>query len=304
MSYFANSKIAKAVGQSLKGQSNFQSFAGTDISVIAYLPIDTKNSLNGIRSNKFKKFAEIQTISISSTRSVSPVRVLGRSSPLAYTRGARTFAGTLVFASLNHDVFQDIYDLSILESSLYHSTSMVSDQLPPFNIVITAANEKGAAAVQAVFGITLVNYGTVYSIDDLYTEVTYSYVAQDVTPFTNMSLSAARGGPYIAGASASEALKTISDLAEDSTNLYPIGSQEKFIQRFKTLMMYGQKGSDPIVPEYPNIGSTDSMTEEERAQLRAGLMKSIGPSTPLSSGTQATNWKAFAYANSPNTIEI
>lgn len=304
MSYFANSKIAKAVGQSLKGQSNFQSFAGTDISVIAYLPIDTKNSLNGITSNKFKKFAEIQTISISSTRSVSPVRVLGRSSPLAYTRGARTFAGTLVFASLNHDVFQDIYDLSILESSLYHSTSMVSDQLPPFNIVITAANEKGAAAVQAVFGITLVNYGTVYSIDDLYTEVTYSYVAQDVTPFTNMSLSAARGGPYIAGASTSEALKTISDLAEDSTNLYPIGSQEKFIQRFKTLMMYGQKEADPIVPEYPNIGSTDSMTEEERAQLRAGLMKSIGPSTPLSSGTQAPNWKAFAYANSPNTIEI
>jgi hypothetical protein len=299
MSYFANNKIAKAVGQSLKNQSNFQSFAGTDISVIAYLPVNTKNSLNGISSNKFKKFAEIQTISISSTRSVSPVRVLGRSSPLAYTRGARTFAGTLVFASLNHDVFQDIYDLSILESSLYHSTSLVSDQLPPFNIVITAANEKGAAAMQAVFGITLVNYGTVYSIDDLYTEVTYSYVAEDVTPFTNMSLSAARGGPFIAGASASEALKTLSDLAEDSTHLYPIGSQERFIQRFKTLMLYGQKSSDPVIPDIPAAQET----KIDRDQVRAGLMKSVGPSSPLSP-VQAPNWKSFAYANSPNTIDI
>lgn len=300
MSYFANSKIAKAVGQSLKGQSNFQSFAGTDISVVAYLPIDTKNSLNGITSNKFKKFAEIQTISISSTRSVSPVRVLGRASPLAYTRGARTFAGTLVFASLNHDVFQDIYDLSILESSLYHSTSMVSDQLPPFNIVITAANEKGAAAVQGVFGITLVNYGTVYSIDDLYTEVTYSYVAQDVTPFTNMSLSAARGGPFIAGSSTSEALKTLSDLAEDSTNLYPIGSQEKFIQRFKTLMMYGQKGADPVIPEFPNTNTAQVGTEEERNIIRQGLMKDIGPMSPNIAATR----KAFMHSTTPDVIDF
>jgi len=224
MSYFANSKIAKYVGQSLKGQSMFQSFAGTDITVVAYLPLTTKNTVEGRVTSKYKKFAEIQTISISSTRSVSPVRVLGRSSPLAYTRGARTFAGTMVFASLNHDVFQEIYDLDIMESSLYHSTSMVSDQLPPFSIVITAANEKGAAAQQAIHGITLVNYGTVYSIDDLYTEVTYSYVAQDVTPFTNLNTSAAGQGPFVAGSSTSEALKTITQLAEEDPEMYPVGS--------------------------------------------------------------------------------
>lgn len=289
MSYFANSKIAKYIGQSLKGQSQFQSFAGTDITVVAYLPVKTKNSLEGRSSRKYKKFAEIQTISISSTRSVSPVRVLGRSSPLAYTRGARTFAGTMVFASLNHDVFQEIYDLSILESSLYHSTSMVSDQLPPFSIVITAANEKGAAAQQAIHGITLVNYGTVYSIDDLYTEVTYSYVAQDVTPFTNMPMSAAREGPFIAGATTSEALKTLSQLAEEDPKIYAVGTS-KITEDAKQYKIDQEdiaralNASDPEVIDQP-IAYTNPFleplppeaTSKSENRLRSeGLLKSNG----------------------------
>lgn len=193
------SDISRQIGLRPK-EVNFHSFAGTDVSVAAFLPVYTaydpvgtqKNPLYNTYRKTYKQFAEIQTISISSTRSVSPVRVLGRSSALAYTRGARTFAGTMVFASINEDVFKQIYTKDVMESTMYHSTSLVSDQLPPFTIVISAANEKGGAASQVVYGVTLVNYGTTYSIDDLYTEVTYSYVAQDISPLTSTSISLTR----------------------------------------------------------------------------------------------------------------
>tara|TARA_R110002074_G_scaffold402324_1_gene607034 strand:+ start:73447 stop:74190 length:744 start_codon:yes stop_codon:yes gene_type:complete len=191
-SVFVNDEVAKQLGPSLGRQGAFQSYSGTDISAFIYLPLLAKSSMKGKAPKKSKLFATLQTMSISSTRSVSPVRVFGRSSPLAYTRGARTIAGTLVFASVNEDVFQDIYDEGIAESTLASSSSLLSDQLPPFSIVITAANEKGAAAIHAVHGITLVNYGTTYSIDDLYTEVTYTYVATDVVPLISTSVSSAR----------------------------------------------------------------------------------------------------------------
>lgn len=193
-------------------EKGFQSFAGTDISVFGYIANEYfHSSLSRNKDKGFVPFSQIQTLSISSTRSVSPVRVLGRSSPLAYTRGARTFAGTMVFASINHDVFKELYALSATESSMYHSTSITSDQIPPFNIVIIAANEKGAACTQAVYDVTLVNYGTTYSIDDLYTEVTYTYVARDVSPFSNLSISLT--SEAYRGETVSQSLKTISDLA-------------------------------------------------------------------------------------------
>jgi hypothetical protein len=147
-----------------------------------YLPTKTKNTGSGTPTKKFKVFANLQTISISSTRSVSPVRVLGRSSAINYTRGARTFGGTMVFASIDKDAFMDVYDEALSESSLNSMHSFTPDQMPPFSIVITMSSEKGGTAYQIINGITLVNYGTTYSIDDIYTEQVYTYIATDITP--------------------------------------------------------------------------------------------------------------------------
>lgn len=157
------------------------SFSGVDIQAFVNIPLlnipDDENPTNPTKG----LLGQIQTISLSSTRSISPVRTLGRSSPLGYTRGARTIAGTLVFAVLDRDPFFDIYRSSITES-YDGSSSLFADRLPPFSILITASNELGGIAQQVISGITLVNYGTTYSIDDIYTETTYSYVATSVTP--------------------------------------------------------------------------------------------------------------------------
>jgi len=192
---------------------NFQTFSGSDIKAVMYLPMLTKASLTGKETTKFKIFADLQTISISSTRSVSPIRVFGRSSPIGYTRGARTFAGSLVFATIRRDPFLDVADSSIAESLVNSTTSLIADQLPPFSIVITAVNETGTAATQIIHGITITNYGTTYSIDDLYTETTYTYVATDVQVLSPADL---RRGIAPTQEQASAFFKSITDLVETS----------------------------------------------------------------------------------------
>lgn len=191
---------------------NFQTFSGSDIKAAMYLPLLTKSSLLGSDITKFKIFADLQTISISSTRSVSPIRVFGRSSPIGYTRGARTFAGSLVFATIRRDPFLDVADADIAEGYVNSSASLVADQLPPFSIVITAVNETGTTATQIIHGITITNYGTTYSIDDLYTETTYTYVATDVEVLTPQELK--RGQTPIEKQAAF--YKSVTDLVETS----------------------------------------------------------------------------------------
>jgi hypothetical protein len=141
---------------------------------------------------------------------VSPVRVLGRSNPVAYTRGGRTFGGSLIFASFGKDVFADLYRPDIIESFVDSSTSMFVDQLPPFTIVVTASNELGGISQQIISGITLINYGAVYSIDDVYTEVSYTFVATDVTPL--LLSPALRGIPYRPAFKTPHRLSTSQDL--------------------------------------------------------------------------------------------
>lgn len=157
--------------------SEVKAFSGADVNIVAFVP-----TLRASES-ALLELGSIQTLSISSTRSVSPVRVLGRSAPISYNRGARTWAGSLVFASLNKDPFNSIVSAHQAESLANVSTAFTADQMPPFTVIITATTEVGETGIQILKDVTLVNYGTTYSINDLYIERVYTYVATNATPF-------------------------------------------------------------------------------------------------------------------------
>jgi hypothetical protein len=59
-----------------------------------------------------------------------------------------------------------------------------ADQIPPFDITLAAANEYGAMATMAIFGVELLNEGSGVSIDDIQTEQQHTYVARSVLPWT------------------------------------------------------------------------------------------------------------------------
>jgi hypothetical protein len=139
---------------------------------------DAESYAQGAANTKI--FAELSTLSISSARSVFPVRRLGESHVKDYTRGARTIAGTMVFALLDRDVFAELYRDNPKE--LIGGAPFFVDQIPEFNIFIAGANEYGGTISAGLVGITLTNCGMTLSVDDIYTEVTYTYVAQHFFP--------------------------------------------------------------------------------------------------------------------------
>jgi hypothetical protein len=170
-------------------------FTGADISCAVLFPQPTKEQLiqSGLDPNTYsyptlKVFAELQTLTISSARSITAVRRLGEAHVHKYVRGARTIAGSMIFTNFNRDVFADFYRLHPGDVFTDTSVPFHIDQLPEFHIIISAANEFGTFGNMALINVTLTNFGTTMSIHDLLTESTYSYVAQLMFPFVSESL--------------------------------------------------------------------------------------------------------------------
>ena len=74
----------------------------------------------------------------------------------------------------------NIDDAYKLESAWY------VDQLPPFDIVIVAANEYGKAATMRIYGVEILNEGSRFSIDDIVIENQMTYVCRTILPWQKL----------------------------------------------------------------------------------------------------------------------
>jgi hypothetical protein len=165
-------------------RGTFNSFSGTDI--VAYIhippqqlsgddvvgPAPQTEPIVGVLGN-------IQTISYSTFREVEPVRSLGKTYADGYTRGPRTVAGTIIWTVLDQYVLAEALKYANVSDN-YDATSILIDQIPPFNIIITFNNEYGDVATMGIYGIRIVNEGSTFSIDDMITEQTNSFIASDI----------------------------------------------------------------------------------------------------------------------------
>ena len=158
-----------------------QSFSGADFSVV--LVLDSISPISTTPTKPFRLAAEMQTITVSSTTSVSPVRALGNRKPKGHTKGARTFAGSMIFTVLDKDPFQELFAVDALSTAVRTDGRWHVDMLPPFDMIISAVNEGGTAGVLIIQDVVLTNTGTTFSVDDVYTETTYTYMAEHVSPF-------------------------------------------------------------------------------------------------------------------------
>jgi len=60
------------------------------------------------------------------------------------------------------------------------------DQIPPFDIVLTAINEYGHAARMIIRGVEILNAGSGISIDDITTDENMTFVATDIIPWQSL----------------------------------------------------------------------------------------------------------------------
>lgn len=150
----------------------YNSFAGTDI--VAEIIVGPDHVTLG----------ELQTISYSIHRENSPVRTIGHVSPVGFVKGPRTIAGSLIFTQFNYYAF---YKLQQFNDAISRQRVFpLSDTLPPFDVVLTFANEYGRLGKMRIYGITITDEGGTMSIDDLITEQTYTYMARGIQPLVPM----------------------------------------------------------------------------------------------------------------------
>lgn len=129
-----------------------------------------------------KILGELQTVSYSIHMEKRPIRSIGNVNAKDYVMGPRTIAGSLVFSVFNKHFAEDI--ISALNSGYQAGTAFLVDELPPFDITISAANEYGYRSSLVIYGVRLLNEGQVMSINDVYTENTYQYFATDLQYLT------------------------------------------------------------------------------------------------------------------------
>lgn len=159
-----------------------ETFSGCDIVATINLSYSSYNKETGKMENKIytEILGQLQTISYSVYMEKKPVRSIGNVNVKDYTIGPRTIAGSIVFSVFNKHFSQDLMKNLNNSGSLY-----LVDEIPPFNIVISAANEYGCRSRSVIYGIRLLNEGQVMSINDVFTENTYQFFATDVEYLTD-----------------------------------------------------------------------------------------------------------------------
>lgn len=82
---------------------------------------------------------------------------------------------------------QDANGSNIITTDKVLATPMYHDQIPPFDIVISAANEYGAMAQMAIQNVEILNCGSGLSIDDITTDEACTFVATAIIPWSNQA---------------------------------------------------------------------------------------------------------------------
>ena len=158
--------------------NGYNSYSGCDIVVTARL--NNINTNTGL-AEKVYTLGSLQTLSVSTHQDKKPVRVIGSANALDYVLGQRTIAGSLVFAVFDQHFATEMFnDLSEATGKSF----FLPDELPGLDITISFANEYGRQSRMAIYGVRIVNEGQVMSINDLYTENTYQFVALSMEPLT------------------------------------------------------------------------------------------------------------------------
>lgn len=81
-------------------------------------------------------------------------------------------------AALGATVAEAESNLSSIASDQEVVAPWFSDQIPPFDVTLAAANEYGSLAVMRIYGCEILNEGYGVSIDDIVSEMQNTYVAR------------------------------------------------------------------------------------------------------------------------------
>jgi hypothetical protein len=71
-----------------------------------------------------------------------------------------------------------------LPLNVYRTQAVYPDQLMPFDITITAANEYGQLGTLRIYGVEILNFGSGISVDDIVTEIQTTFICRAIGRWT------------------------------------------------------------------------------------------------------------------------
>lgn len=148
----------------------FTSYSGAEIVPVIDMPGRLQNPI---------VIGSIHTITYSTHSEITPVRLLGSRRVSGFSRGPRTVAGTLIFTVFDEDAVRKL--------GPEYMDGVLIDEMPPFNINVVCRNDGGGMSRYAILGVRLVDSGMVMSIDNIITENTISYIAEDMVPLKSIT---------------------------------------------------------------------------------------------------------------------
>lgn len=150
----------------------YTSYSGADITATITVP-----------GGETIVLGELLTLSYSIHRENTPVRLVGHSAPVAFVKGSRTIAGSMIFTAFNAYAF---YRIKCMQDNFLTGNFPLADQLPEFDISLFFINEYGSMSSMKIMGVSIIDEGGTMSIDDLMTEQTYTYVARAIQPMVGV----------------------------------------------------------------------------------------------------------------------
>ena len=157
------------------------SYSGTDIVVTAQLCI-------GNTKSEFMTMGSLQTITYSVYDRMEPIHSLGNVNAKDYIHTHRYIAGSMVFAVFDQHWAKEFIEKYCKSAGIAESEKILTDEIPPMNITISMGNEYGSSSRTALYGVRLFNEGMTMSVNDIYTEHTYQFVALNIDYLENVQL--------------------------------------------------------------------------------------------------------------------
>lgn len=157
------------------------SYSGTDIVVTAQLCI-------GNTKSEFMTMGSLQTITYSVYDRMEPIHSLGNVNAKDYVHTHRYIAGSMVFAVFDQHWAKEFIEKYCKSAGIAESEKILTDEIPPINITISMGNEYGSSSRTALYGVRLFNEGMTMSVNDIYTEHTYQFVALNIDYLENVQL--------------------------------------------------------------------------------------------------------------------
>jgi len=150
---------------------------------------------NAVFGNLVTEAKGLNAVSWSIHADKNPDRRLHEKRPKAFTKGAETIAGTLIFTMFDEDPIRAITPNEFFhghipianETGFTGFNENLATEVPAFDLFITLTNEYGATSAMTIWGVDITDAGGLISMRQLENEIAVQYKAMAMDPLKQVA---------------------------------------------------------------------------------------------------------------------